>query len=145
MRATTDSELAMLRSQDVLEICDEFPELEMRLQSFRKAGLKLSAKGEQVKQARKYKQESAAAAAAAQQPAAQQAAGYDNGGSGDGGSGDGGSGMSAAAVESIVSRLMAAQTSEVMRAVDAINAKLSAQQATLDGLAAAAAAAERSS
>jgi hypothetical protein len=82
MRATTDSELAMLRSQDVLEICDEFPELEMRLQSFRKAGLKLSAKGEQVKQARKYKQESAAAAAAVQQPAAQQAAGYDNGSSG---------------------------------------------------------------
>jgi hypothetical protein len=53
--------------------------------------------------------------------------------------------MSAAAVESIVSRLMAAQTSEVMRAVDAINAKLSAQQATLDGLAAAATAGERSS
>ena len=142
MRATTDSELAMLRSQDVLEICDEFPELEMRLQSFRKAGLKLSAKGEQVKQARKYKQESAAAAAAAQQPAAQQAAGYDNGGSGN----DGGD-TSAAAVESILSRLMAAHTSEVMRAVDAINAKLSAQQETLDGLAAAAAAAagERSS
>ena len=42
-------------TSDVIALCDEFPELEMRLQSFRKAGLKLSLKGQKSKQARALK------------------------------------------------------------------------------------------
>jgi hypothetical protein len=39
------TELGFLRKSDVVELCDEFPELEIRLKNFAKTGLKLSSKG----------------------------------------------------------------------------------------------------
>lgn len=111
-------------SLQVLKVCSEFPELELRLQSFRKAGLKLSQKGEQAKQARRYKADMAASQAHAAEmkdegerlrPAPAEA---DTGG--------------ASVSEAVLSRLLAAHTSTVMKAVQGIDAKLSEQQAVLE-------------
>ena len=76
MRTTTDSELAMLRCADVLELCDDYPELEVRLQSFRRAGTRLSRKGAKHRAAVAFKNTVAAAqegAASAQGDAGQAA------------------------------------------------------------------------
>ena len=116
-------------SLQVLVVCAEFPELELRLQSFRKAGLKLSQKGEQAKQARKYKEQMVAAQdhdagmkdrgpsdeERQSRPAPAEA---DTGG--------------ASVSEAVLSRLLAAHTSKVMKAVQDIDAKLIEQQAVLE-------------
>lgn len=44
--ATTDSDLAMLETDTVLSICESFPELEVRLRSFKRVGTKLGGKGQ---------------------------------------------------------------------------------------------------
>ena len=108
----------------MLKVCDEFPELQLRLQSFKKAGLKLSQKGQQSKQARKYKEE--AAAAAAQVRATEMKEGEHSAGPVI--AADSGAMMS----EAVLSRVLAAHTSEVMKAIQGINAKLSDQQALLE-------------
>ena len=116
--------LSSVRLLQVLKVCDEFPELQLRLQSFKKAGLKLSQKGQQSKQARKYKEE--AAAAAAQVRATEMKEGEHSAGPVI--AADSGAMMS----EAVLSRVLAAHTSEVMKAIQGINAKLSDQQALLE-------------
>jgi hypothetical protein len=117
--------LSSVRLLQVLKVCDEFPELQLRLQSFKKAGLKLSQKGQQSKQARKYKEE-AVAAAAAQVRATELKEGEHSAGPVI--AADSGAMMS----EAVLSRVLAAHTSEVMKAIQGINAKLSDQQALLE-------------
>jgi len=55
MKASADSELGMVSADDILHLCDTFPELEIRLQSFRKAGNKLSEKGHNAREIRELK------------------------------------------------------------------------------------------
>ena len=98
----------------------------MRLQSFKKAGLKLSQKGQQSKLARKYKEEMVAAhvratemkefdrSAPVMTPVISEA--------------DTGAMMS----EAVLSRVLATHTLEVMKAIQGINAKLSEHQALLE-------------
>ena len=50
MRASADSELGLMSNKQILILCDEFPELEIRLQAFRKAGMKLSDKGHNLRE-----------------------------------------------------------------------------------------------
>ncbi len=117
-----------MRSLQVLEVCSEFPELELRLQSFRKAGLKLSQKGEQAKQARKYKAEMMAS----QVHATEMEDGGPSGEDGQLGQALAKADSNATVSEAVLSRLLAAHTSKVMKAVQEINAKLSEQQAVLE-------------
>ena len=60
MRASADTELGMVKAEDILHLCDTFPELEIRLQSFRKAGSKLSEKGHNAREIRELKRRAAA-------------------------------------------------------------------------------------
>jgi len=46
--ATTDSDLAYLTTEDVLRICRQYPELEVRLKSFLRAGQSMGQKGRQA-------------------------------------------------------------------------------------------------
>lgn len=55
MKASADSELGMLQAADVLRLCDTFPELEIRMQSFNRAGSKLSEKGHNAREIRELK------------------------------------------------------------------------------------------
>ncbi len=55
MRASADSELGMLKAADVLRLCDTFPELEIRMQAFNRAGSKLSEKGHNAREIRELK------------------------------------------------------------------------------------------
>ena len=115
-------------SLQILEVCSEFPELELRLQSFRKAGLKLSHKGEQAKQARKYKAEMMAS----QVHGMEMEDGEPSGEDGQLGLAPAAADRNATVSEAVLSRLLAAHTSKVMKAVQEIDAKLSEQQAVLE-------------
>ena len=99
----------------------------MRLQSFRKAGLKLSQKGQQAKEARRYKEEMVAAQGLTQGIENNESTRVEERTLAEAG---GGTTVSEAAL----SRLLAAHTSEVMKAVRDIDARLRDQQATLDAL-----------
>jgi len=40
--ATTDSDLAMLETHRVMDLCEHYPEMEVRLRSFKRVGHKVS-------------------------------------------------------------------------------------------------------
>lgn len=50
--ATADSDLAMLATDTILTICEHYPELEVRLKSFKRVGTTLGSKGKTAKAAR---------------------------------------------------------------------------------------------
>ena len=92
--------------------------------TFRKAGIKLSAKGQQVKEARRYKEDVVAQAdqesimpSRMECDAGKPAAGADRGETGS---------------EAVITRLLAAHTSEAMAAIQGIHTKLNQQKAALE-------------
>ena len=55
MKASADSDLGMVKAADILKLCDTFPELEIRLQSFLRVGSHLSEKGHNAREIRELK------------------------------------------------------------------------------------------
>ena len=53
--ATTDSDLAMLETDTILDLCDAYPELEVRLRAFKRVGTRVGEKGKLAEDCRKMR------------------------------------------------------------------------------------------